>query len=273
MKKTKVLWLVYKRLRTAFGVTLGFVVIYGAYTKNLNFALLPIAIGFYLIQLAGDLYNDSQNYAEDTRNLKPDKWTTQGLMGKENVRLLSVLSGLLGLSILLFTNLWVFLLGLVCAFTGIAYSHPSINLKQKEVFGYLLVSIPVFFFPFVWNTYFQRMLTTMDIYFGFFCGFHYLYLYFQKDATDNKDEMNVFIGRGWENASVLTVLFSTLALLFFTPFTFISIPLFLVWVTLASANTMNLYLIFTRKISWKVRSRLVLIKFLVPYMYVGASFI
>jgi len=270
MRASKILWLIYKRLRTATGVSLGFTVMYGAYTNNLNLSLSPIAIGAWLILLAGDLYNDSQDYEEDKRNKRIDKWTTQGLMNTEQIKMLAKITGALGLFALLFTTPYIFLLGLAGVITGIAYSHPRINLKKKELAGYIIVSLPIFFIPFAYNTQFHREISEMDIFFSLFAGFHYLYLYCQKDATDRSDDINLFKKHSWRNATLITALFAFLSLIFFIPLTFFSVYLIAVWFVLAAADFVNLYLIATKSIKWATRKSLVLVKFLVPYMYLGA---
>ena len=80
------IWLIYKRLRTAFGVTLGFIVIYAAYTNNFSLAILPIAVGLCSIHLFGDLYNDYVDYNQDARNRRKDKWIISGLISRNGMK-------------------------------------------------------------------------------------------------------------------------------------------------------------------------------------------
>ena len=267
------LYLIYKRLRTACGVTLGFVLIYGAYTRNLTLALLPIAIGSWCIQECGDCYNDYQNYDEDLRNNRKDKWTTTGLVTRKQMKYFSISLCIIGLTILFFFSaLPVFLLGLICAGTAFTYSHPRFfNFKARNLVGYFIVAIPIFFFPFAFNTNFNRNIQTIDIIYGFFCFFQYLYLYCQKDATDPKDMVNLFLRFGWKNASVLCMILGTTALIFFIPMTFPLSFLTFAFGLMLLSKILNTYFIYVGKIPRKLRSKFVLMEFIVPYVYLGGT--
>lgn len=273
MKKTRIIYLIYKRFRTACGVTLGFVLIYAAYTKNINLALIPLAIGSWCIQECGDCYNDYQNYEEDIRNKRKDKWTTTGLITRKQMKIFSISLCIIGLTILfLFSTPYVFLLGLICAGTGFTYSHPRFfNFKEKNLLGYVIVAIPIFFFPFAFNTHFNRRIQTIDIIYGCYCFFQYLYLYCQKDATDPNDMVNLFLKFGWKNSSILCIIFGTISLMFFLPFIFNFATLLFTFGLMLLSKILNTYSIYIGKTSREIRSKFVLMEFIVPYIYFGGT--
>jgi len=264
MKKTRVLYLIYKRFRTACGVTLGFVLIYAAYTGNITLTLLPIAIGSWCIQECGDCYNDYQNYEEDFRNERKDKWTTTGLVTRKQMKYFSISLCITGLTILFFFSTpYVFLLGLICAGTAFTYSHPRFfNFKVRNLLGYFIVAIPIFFFPFAFNTHFNRNIQTIDIIYGLFSFFQYLYLYCQKDATDPKDMINLFLSFGWRNASILCIVFGTTSLTLFLILTFPLGLLTFAFGLMLLSKILNTYFIYIGKIPRKLRSKFVLMEFI-----------
>jgi len=267
MKKTRVIYLIYKRLRTAFGVTLGFVLIYGSYTRNVTAAILPIAFGFWCIHLFGDCYNDYQDYEQDLKNDRKDKWTVGGLMTREQIRFFSFLVCFIGLLTFFFTNLFILLLGLFFSFTLFCYSNPKIHLKKYDFLGYFIVAIPLLLFPVTINTFFHRGFSTFDMFFTIFCFSHYVYLYCQKDSTDLKDETNLFLKRGWLNASIICMIFASIASVSLFALSFPSIILIGVWIIHVSSKSLNIFKIYKNQISRNLRSKLILIEFLTPYLY------
>jgi 4-hydroxybenzoate polyprenyltransferase len=269
MKITRVLWLIYKRLRTAFGVSLGFILIYGAYTGNLTLSLLPIALGFWCIHVYGDCYNDFEDYEQDIKNNRKDKWTTTGLLTREQMRNFSFFMCFFGLVFLWFTNFNVFLLGLLYSTTLFCYSNPKIHLKLYDFYGYVIVAFPLLLLPITLNTFFHRGFSLSDLFFTFFCFSQYVYLYCQKDSTDLKDETNLFLKRGWKNATFICVGFAILASSLLLTMSFFSIVLLLVWGVHVFSKSVNLYKIYKKKITRKLRARLILVEFLTPYLYTG----
>ena len=260
-------WLIYKRLRTAFGVTLGFIVIYAAYTNNFSLAILPIAVGLCLIHLFGDLYNDYVDYKQDVRNNRKDKWIISGLVSRKSMKTIFLITLATGLITLIFTNVYIFLLGLAYSGTLILYSNPKINLRRYDFLAYALVGLPIVFFPITFNTLFNRSFTQLDFFFMFFAFSHYVYLCCQKDSTDTKDETNVFIKRGQKNASLICVFFASIASLSLLGLSTFSTILIFVWITHVFSKSLNLYKIIRHDINRTLRSRLILSEFLTPYLY------
>ena len=272
-KARRIAWLLYKRLRTGIGVTLGFAVMYGAYTRTIFtdfWAWLPIALGFWFIHIHGDLFNDYYDYEEDKRNKRTDKWTTNGLVSKRGILRLSVAVALTGLAVLATINIYVFLTGLAFALTSILYSHPALRAKRFELNGYLLITLPIFLFPVAWNTAFGRPFSAQDLLVGLFFGFHYLYLCCQKDSTDPRDCTNIFIRHGWQTASLVCIAFGVIAsALFLSVAT--TLALFAVWTQNVVSKIVNLRAIYTKNVSRSMRARIILSEFATPYLYLGAS--
>jgi len=272
MKKRQVLYLIYKRLRTAFGVTLGFIFIYGAYTENITISIIPIAFGFWCIHLFGDCYNDYQDYEEDLKNGRKDKWIVCGLLTRNQMEIFSFIICFIGLLTLFFTNLFVLLLGLFYFFTLFCYSNPKIHLKKYDFFGYFIVSLPFLLFPVTLNTFFHREFSFFDIFFSIFCFSQYVYLCCQKDSTDLKDDTNLFLKKGWLNASIICMVFASIASVSLFVLVFPSVILVGIWIIHVFSKSLNIFKIFKKQISRNLRSKLILIEFLTPYLYVGSVF-
>jgi 4-hydroxybenzoate polyprenyltransferase len=269
MKITRVLWLIYKRLRTAFGVSLGFILIYGAYTDNLTLSLLPIALGFWCIHVFGDCYNDYEDYEQDIKNNRKDKWTIAGLLTRKQIRNFSFFMCFFGLVFLLFINLYVFLLGLLYSTTIFCYSNSKIHLKLYDLPGYIIVEFPLLLLPITLNIFFHRVFSISDFFFALFCFSQYVYLSCQKDSTDLNDKTNLFLGRGWKNATFICIGFAILASSSLFTISLFSIVLPLVWGVNVSSKAINLYKIYKKEITRKLRARLILVEFLTPYLYTG----
>jgi len=264
------LWLIYKRLRTATGVTLGLVLIYAAYKNAFGPALVPLALGLWLIHLFGDLYNDYVDFSVDKRNKRKDKWTVSGFASRKTVKNIMLLSLVGGLAL---TNAWVFLLGLAYASMLAVYSSPRIGIRRYDFFAYVLIGIPMLFFPFAFNSFFSRGFSAQDAFFSIFAYSHYVYLYCQKDSTDKSDPTNLFIKRGWASASIVCVSFAAVACVALLGLTIASPLLMAVWAVHVLSKGANLYKISTNTIERTLRSRLILLEFLMPFLFVGGVFI
>jgi hypothetical protein len=107
---------------------------------------------------------------------------------------------------------------------------------------------------------------------GMFFGFHYLYLFCQKDSTDPRDASNLFIKRGWRTASLICIGFGIIASAFFLPLA-TSTALLAVWVQNALSKVINLYSIYTRNVTRTLRTRVILSEFVTPYLYLGGAFL
>ena len=160
-------------------------------------------------------------------------------------------------------------MGLLYSFTLFCYSNPKIHLKKYDFLGYLIVSLPLPLFPIVLNTFFNRGFSPFDMFFSIFCFSHYVYLYCQKDSTDLKDDTNLFLKRGWLNASIICMIFASLASVSFFALSLPSVILICVWIVHISSKSLNVFKIYKKQISRNLRSKLILIEFLTPYLYVG----
>ena len=264
--RPSVAYLVYRRLRPALGLPFGFIVMYGAYTGNLDVHLLLAGLGFVFIEVMGGWYNDYWDYEEDIQNGRRDKFTTAGYLSRRQMRDLSFAAAGIGLLFLLFTNLTVLSLGIYYVILFIGYSNPKIRLKG-HVPGYLILSTAFLLLPAALNTLFARQTTARDAYFTLFCFFQFTYILCQKDATDLKDKnKNLFLDNDWNTASFYCTAFAVLAsagLLASSP----TPAIFIVWTCNALTKTANLTEIWKKKLTRKLRSRLILLEFLTPYLY------
>jgi len=266
--RPNLLYLIYRRLRPVFGIPLGFILMYGAYTGNLTPVLLLAGFGFLLMHLFGDFYNDYWDYDEDIRNDRVDKFTTLGLLNRHQMRSLSFLIAPIALIALLFTNVWVSLIGIYYLIVLTAYSHPGIHLKG-HVGGYSTLSSVYLFLPMTLNSLTLTELSISGIIFALFFFFQFVYILCQKDSTDTKDSTNLFIDKGWRKSSAITLIFATLSSIFLLGISITSIGLLSVWGINAYSKILNAGKIWKREITRELRSKLILIEFLTPYLYVG----
>lgn len=268
MQHRKLLYLIYRRLRVGLGI-LGFILMYGAYTGNFSPALLLIGFGFTCIELFGAFYNDHQDYELDIRNRRKDKWTTSGLINRMQMRTLSFLTLSAGLLALLTTNLLIFMTGVGYGLALFAYSKPRLPLGRDIQTYLLLASLYLFLVPSM-NMLFQRSLVSMDLYFMMFCFFQSIYLFSQKDSTDTKDSINIFL-KNWNTAALTCTISAGLSLLFLSTFSIYPALLIAFWFVNLSAKYYLLNKIIDRKVNRINRGRILLIEFLTPYFYIAGG--
>jgi len=242
---------------------------YGAFNNLFNYEILLIASGFMLLHLFGDSYNDYWDYEDDVKNKREDKLTTSNLLAKEQIRKISFMILFFGLVLLFFANIYLLLTGLIYSLLLWAYSHPSMRLKKYDLLGYALTESPWLFVPFILNNFFSLPISISTWAFIFFYFFQYMYLLCQKDSTDLNDSTNLFIRRGWRNASAYCIIIASLSSISFFLLSLSSILLVFVWIFNLLAKVLNLGMIYRRKIERKTRGRFVLIEFLTPYLYIG----
>lgn len=267
--RPNLLYLAYKKLRAPFGIPLGFVLMYGAYNGNFTSALLLAGVGFFFIELFGTCYNDYWDYDEDIRNNRRDKFTTIGVLTKEQIRDISFIIALLALISLVFTNIRVFLLGLYYLTLLVFYSHPKVRLKG-DITGYFALASVFLLLPRALNSLISIELSAFGIAFALFFFLQFMYILCQKDSTDPNDDTNLFIDRGWDKSSVITLIFAALSSLFLLIISISSIGLLLVWVINAFSKIVNVNKIWKKTITREFRSRIIIIELLTPYLYVGA---
>jgi 4-hydroxybenzoate polyprenyltransferase len=265
MKKAKVLWLIYRKLRPALGISFAFILMSGIFFGAFNFQLIVTAFGFLFIEVFGNFYNDCCDFSEDMRNKRKDKFTTSGLIGTETALSLSILFASIGLFLLVHTSISLMLLGILYVFLLFIYSHRSVRLKGK-VFGYAIVSSPFFLLPIIMANMHELPLPSsvpLSLFFYFQC----MYLLCQKDSTDPKDRKNIFQLHGWERSSNIIMFFgvsASLSLLFLCIFNPI---LIFVWMFNAVSKIFNIDNIRRKTVTRKTRSRFVLLEFVTPYLY------
>jgi hypothetical protein len=262
------IYIIYRRLRPTFGLTLGFILMFGTLAANFTLPLLFTLIGFSLVAVMGDLYNDYWDYEEDLRNQRSDKILTARLMGRQQVKTLSITTGLVGLVMLMWRPM-LFILGAAYFVLLIAYSHPKIRLKGT-VAGYSIISAvyPVLILllgPALGLAEGPDMLLLAG-----FCFTQYAYILCQKDSTDLKDAGNIFLSNKWSQSFAYTAIFAVLSSAFLLMLSAASKWLLIIWVFNMSSKAVNLRLISGRRITRSLRSNLVLMEFLTPYLYAAA---
>lgn len=263
---SKVLWLVYKRLRVGFGF-MGFVIMYGAYTGNLNWVLLPMALGVFSIEIFGAAYNDYTDFEEDVRNERHDKWTVSGLLSREQVKYFSFFMLSLGLFFMFLSG--ILLPGIYYAFMMWAYSYEKIRLKKYNILAYILGGASWLIIPISMNMVFFRSISLTDIFFTLFCFFQYVYLLSQKDSTDMMDETNLFLAKGWKKSLYICTVLSILSSAFLLTLSMSSATLLFIWAANSITKIFHFRSVLRREINRTLRNRLVLIEFLTPYLYSG----
>lgn len=266
--KPGLVYLVYKKIRAPAGIPLGFILMYGTYTGSLIPSILLAGCGFFCIELFGACYNDYWDYEEDIRNNRGDKFTTLGLLTREEVRNISFMIVSLALLLLGFTNIWVFLLGVYYLILFICYSHPKVRLKG-HITGYVALASMFLFLPMALNSLIMVELTWFSIVFALFFFLQFMYILCQKDSTDPEDDKNIFIDAGWRQSSLITLVFAILSSLFLLGISAASIWLLPVWGINAFSKILNVTKIYRKRITRNLRSKLILIEFLTPYLYIG----
>ncbi|MBN2331159.1 MAG: UbiA family prenyltransferase [Candidatus Aenigmarchaeota archaeon] len=268
----KILYIIYKRLRPAFGLAFGFTLIYGLYINKITPPLLLAGLAFIFIETFGGLYNDYWDYEEDLRNRRKDKLTTMGILSRVQVRNLSFLFLGIGLSIVLILNAALFVLGLYWVTIFVLYCIPQVRLKG-HIRSYLLASSIFFFFPFALDVTLGVGFSFTTLIFGLLFFSQFMYILCQKDSTDPEDEKNIFLRHGWIKPSIIMAFFASSALFFLLMVCLINPVLIIVWIFNLSLKMLNVKKIITRSITRRARYRLMLLEFLTPYLYIGGFFL
>ena len=270
MSKKKVLYLIYKRLRPGLGLTFGFILMYAILANGITVPLFLTAVGFLLLALYGDLYNDYWDYDEDVRNKRKDKFIIAGLITRNQSKYISFLFAAGGLLLVWFVNIFIFILALYSFILHTSYSHPRIRLKGS-IKGYVAFTSIFLFLPFglLFITAASSLLFTAL--FGLFYFFQGNYILCQKDSTDTKDTTNLFLKHGWEKSTRITAVFGILSSLSLLLLSFVNIYFILVWVLNVFAKIFNINKIRIKTITKVTRYRLILIEFLTPYLYLGVG--
>ena len=112
-------------------------------------------------------------------------------------------------------------------------------------------------------------LSRFSIIFALFFFLQFMYILCQKDSTDPEDDKNIFIDTGWRRSSLITLVFATLSSLFLLGICATSIWLLPVWGINTFSKILNVSKIWKKEISREIRSKLILIEFLTPYLCVG----
>ena len=272
MVEKKFLYPLYKRLRPSVGMAFGFIMMYAMFTTGLTYTLLTIAIGFFLISLFGDFYNDYWDYDEDMRNGKKDKFTTLGILTSEQSKHISFMLVAPGLVLILSVNVFIFLVGFLYALLLFFYSHPSVRLKG-DVKGYSTLASVYFILPFGLLVIVGGSFSMLAVLFAFFWFFQFVYLLCQKDSTDSEDDKNLFKDHGWKKSSIITALFGALSSLSLLMISIISLYFLLVWILNLCAKIFNINKIIKKTITRTQRHRMILLEFLTPYLYLVGGMI
>lgn len=263
------LYLIYRRLRPSVGIHLGFILMFAILTNNATLTLLLSAIAFFTLGLFGDLYNDYWDYKEDKRNKRKDKFIVAGLLTRKQVWHLSVITALLSIISLIFTNIYILALGIYYLFLLVAYSHPKIRLKGS-LKGYFIIASVYLFLPLALSTVASIPMISLYLFTIFFFS-QYMYILTQKDSTDTKDNKNIFLNSGYKTATITTSLFAVISSLTLFILSFFNPIFFIFWIFNVSSKILNIYRINKKIIIRSQRSKFILIEFLTPYFYIGGA--
>ena len=149
------------------------------------------------------------------------------------------------------------------------YSFPRVFLKGRNVLGYAIVESFWLLLPLRlagWRTG-DHWHSFPAYIWGTFAFCQNVYILCQKDLTDEHDRTNLFLAWGSNSASHIVILFAALAS--FALFFVADAPTLalLIWGVNSAVKVANCYLIFTGKITRRIRSRLVLFEFLTPFIF------
>lgn len=266
--RRKISYIIYKRIRPAIGLPLGFILMYGAFVNNITIPLLLTGTAFVLIEIYGGFYNDYWDYDEDLRNKREDKFIASGILNRGQVKSLAFTTLAAAIFLLLFTNIFVLIVALYCITLFVSYSHPKIRLKGN-IRGYLIISTIFFFIPISLNTLLLPEFFLPTLLFSTYCFFQFMYILCQKDSTDLKDKKNIFLTHGWKKSSRITSVFGILASLSLLSICLFNPILVLVWLFNAISKSINMDRIRRKAITRSQRSRLILLEFITPYLYVA----
>jgi len=266
MKKTRILYLIYRRLRVGSG-PLGFMMIYSVLIHSLPISLLFVGLGFGFLDIFGGTYNDYQDYELDLENKRKDKWIIAGLVSRRQMLYISFVFLFFGLGFLYSTNFLILSLGIIYSLFMWGYSHPSIPFK-RNISTYTLLASIYLLLPYLLTILLGRNFIVLDLLFGFFCFSQSMYLFSQKDSTDIKDPTNIFLQRGWRNASVLCILFGIFASISLFILSFFSLTLLVLWGLNLLFKSSLMKNIYGGTVTKNYRDRVILFEFLTPYFYV-----
>ena len=211
------------------------------------------------------------DYSEDIRNERHDKITTNKILSLYHVRNLSLSLLFAGLIVLGLTHMSLFIWGLCYSILLWAYSAQSIRLKKYNIMGYIVAGSPFLFLPYFLGDSFRGGLATPDLVFlSLFYFTQCMYISCQKDSTDTKDVTNLFIDKGWKQASFITLIFASLSSISLLSLCLNSVWLLSVWGINFSSKILNVSKIWKKEMSRELRSKLILVEFLTPYLYLLA---
>lgn len=267
-----VLWLMYKRARPGMGLTFGIALMYAIVAGSLPLVLVISALGFLLIAFYGDLYNDYWDYEEDARNERRDKFTTQGLLSREQSKKAGFLFALGGLGLVLLANQVLFLFAVLSFILHTCYSHPAIRFKGS-LLGYCVFSSIFLFLPFGFLAVMEVTSFLFTAVFGFFWFFQFLYILCQKDSTDMGDDRNVFIVHGWKRSTLITGVIGFFSSAFLLILSLMNTLFLILWMVNAVVKFLNVRKIGNKTINKTERYRFSLLEFSIPYLYLGGLFV
>jgi 4-hydroxybenzoate polyprenyltransferase len=266
-----ILWLAYRKMRPAMGISVAYILMSGAFLGVMGFMVFMAAAGFLLIELFAAFYNDRWDYADDMANKRTDKFTTLGVLDTKMCTALSAIFAVLSIFFLSFTGPLLLATGIFCIFLGVAYSHPKIRLKGS-ITGYSILVSPFIVIPvFIAMSGSVPVFNALPLSVFFVC--QYLYVLCQKDSTDKNDKKNVFVAYGWERASRMIILFGGLASAFLFFLCLRNPALLGVWAAnsvlkLANANTIK-----NMTVNRVSRGKIILLDYISQYLYVAVSLI
>lgn len=270
MRISKILYSTYHPLRASFR-QMGIILMYGAYTNSFAPLLFLVAAAVFCIELFGIVYEDYWNYEEDIHNVKKDKLIVAGLLSRLQTRNLSFFILSVALVLLWFTSPLIMIVGLVYVSGMFFYSYPTTYFKHFNLGVYLLGGAVLAAIPISLNLLFMRPFLIIDIAFILFVGFQYVYLLCQKDSTDPNDKMNLFVGRGWHNATLICALFATLSSISLFALSLFNVKLLIVWALNAVAKFVNIQKIYIQQITRPLRDKVVLIESITPYLFIAIA--
>lgn len=244
----------------------GFILMYMIYTNKFIPMFFLIALGFSFIELSAAFYNDFWDYKEDVKSGRKDKWTTTGIASPKTMRNVSFLILIIAFVLLWFTDYVILIIAVYYSLLGIFYSHPKVRLKRYNIKAYVLggsiwILILVYLEIILQKTFFT------DIFLILFCFFQTVYLVCQKDSSDIKDDTNLFLARGWKNASLICMVFaisSSLCLfVIVTPFP----SLFWLWGLNTIFKIFTLKKIYKKEMTRSIRMKTSSIELFTPYLF------
>lgn len=267
----KLLWLVYRKLRPPLGIPFAFTIMSGVFLGVFSYDIVLIAFGFLFIDLFGNFYNDYWDYPEDMRNKRYDKLTTCGFISLKSAFWISVIFAFIGIFFLMLVNMFLLFLGLLYIFILFAYSHESVRLKGT-VIGYSIVAFPLFLLPiFIANVNSISPFMALPLAFFFFSQYNYILC--QKDSTDPEDKTNLFLVHGRKKSSSIVAFFAVLSSLALLSMSFMSVALLLLWAFNLFSKAYNINRIMLGTITRSLRSNLILVEFLTPYLFALGMFL